>query len=98
MLPAAVDLVHRLLEGMGHLVESLPFPGCPQALVVAVLFNLDCLLCQQVIGPAAHDLLGDVPLAARGVNGDHTPLQLLEFQGFRNRRDLFGMGCRVSLS
>ena len=63
---------HLFLEAMGHLVEAFPLPARKYVLDVLVQFSLVGLHRQQVLGPAVHNLLGDVLLTPHGVNGDQT--------------------------
>ena len=57
----------------------------PDRLRQAGLVILDA---QHIIGPALHNLHGDIALAAHRINGDHAPLGVQCFQQFCNRCDL----------
>ena len=46
---------------------------------------------QHVIGPAVHDLLGNLPLATHGVNGHDAALQIQQVQQLGNGGDLIGL-------
>src|SRR5271155_809670 len=47
--------------------------------------------CQDIVTASLDDLFGNVLLAAHGVDGDQSPLQIQQFQQPGNRRDFVGL-------
>ncbi len=66
-----------------------------QVLDVSVELPLVGLHRQQVVGAAVDDLLGNLGLAAHGVNGDDAPAQLQQRQQLGDGGDFVGMGLGV---
>ena len=69
-----------------------------QVLDVSVELPLVGLHRQQVVGAAVDDLLGNLGLAAHGVNGDDAPAQLQQRQQLEDGGDFVGMGLGAGLA
>ena len=69
-----------------------------QVLDVSVELPLIGLHRQQVVGAAVDDLLGNLGLAAHGVNGDDAPAQLQQRQQLGDGGDFVGMGLGAGLA
>ena len=69
-----------------------------QVLDVSVELPLVGLHRQQVVGAAVDDLLGNLGLAAHGVDGDDAPAQLQQRQQLGDGGDFVGMGLGAGLA
>ena len=92
-----MSLVHGLGVVVGHPVKAQRLRPLEQVSDALVELTLVLLHRQDVIGPAVCDLLGNLPLAAHGVNGHDAAVQIQQVQQLGNGGDLIGLLRRPDL-
>ena len=93
-----MSLVHGLGVVVRHPVKAQCLGPCEQVSDALVELTLVLLHRQHVIGPASCDLLGNLPLAAHGVNGHDAVVQIQQVQQLGNGGDFVGLRLSLDLT
>ena len=97
-LDSAMSLVHGLGVIVRHPVKAQCLGPCEQVSDALVELTLVLLHRQHVIGPVVCDLLGNLPLAAHGVNGHDAVVQIQQVQQLGNGGDFVGLRLSLDLT